>query len=59
MDSCYLENKGVFLIYLEDVAAEILRHSEHENYSRGDVIIKQGDEGNRYIDIHVLVYAST
>lgn len=50
MVSYNLENKVVyFFIYLEDVAAEILRHSEHENYSRGDVIIKQGDEGNRYI----------
>ena len=49
MISYNLENKVVFFIYLEDVAAEILRHSEHENYRRGDVIIKQGDEGNRYI----------
>lgn len=41
-----LYSLGCFFLFL-DVGIEILRHSEHEHKEAGDVIMKQGETGDK------------
>lgn len=42
----YYYTVWVFFLFL-DVGIEILRHSEHEHKEAGDVIMKQGETGDK------------
>lgn len=44
--TCYQIIQSYFFLFL-DVAMEILRYCEHEHRQTGDVIMKQGEEGNK------------
>lgn len=47
MQKAYILLYSLFFFVFLDVGIEILRHSEHEHKEAGDVIMKQGETGDK------------